>query len=93
MSTSQLDAAIQSAQAAATKNTDTEDSAIIVLNSIPAMIKAAVDAALAAGATPAQLQAINDVAAKLTAKSADLAAAIAANTTPPGPGPLAGKKP
>ena len=56
------------------------DSAVTLLNGIPALIKDAVDKALAAGATPAQLQSLTDLGTTMTAKSQALAAAVTANT-------------
>ena len=64
------------------------DSAVTLINGIPALIKDAVDKALAAGATPAQLQSLTDLGTTMTAKSQALAAAVTANTpaAPPAPG-------
>lgn len=59
-------------------------SAVTALNGIPALIKTAVDQALAAGATPAQLQAFTDLGNTLTANTTTLAAAVA-NATPAAP--------
>jgi len=59
------------------------DSAVKALNGIQQMITDAVAAATAAGATPEQLQSVTDLAAAVTAKSAELAAAIPA--PPPTP--------
>ena len=55
------------------------DSATLFINSIAARIQAAVDAALANGATGAQLQPLLDLKDSLNAKSQALADAIAAN--------------
>jgi len=63
-----------------TANTDAEDSGTIVINKIPQMIADAVAAAIAARATPAQLQKITDLQTALKAHADPLAAAIAANT-------------
>ncbi len=57
-----------------------EDSAVTLITGIPAMIAKAVSDALAAGATPEQLQAITDLGAALDANAAPLAAALAQNT-------------
>jgi hypothetical protein len=57
-----------------------EASAVTLLNGINARIDAAVQAALAAGATTAQLQAIADASAAIKAQTADLSAAVVANT-------------
>jgi uncharacterized coiled-coil protein SlyX len=58
------------------------ESADAALNGIGDMIATAVAQALAAGATPAQLQALTDLESTLTATTASLAAAVAANTQP-----------
>lgn len=52
-------------------------SATVALNAVQGKIAAAVDAALANGATEAQLQPVVDVIAQLDAAKADLAAAVA----------------
>ena len=77
---SKLDDALASLEAQATANTDAEASAVVVLNKIPQMIADAVAAALAAGATAAELQSITDLQAKLAASAASLGAAVVANT-------------
>ena len=59
------------------------NSAVAALNGIQQMITDAVNAALAAGATPEQLQSVSDLAAAVTAQSAALAAAIPATPPPP----------
>jgi len=61
-------------------NTDAEASAVIVLNGIAGRIQKAVDAALANGATEAELQPVSDEVAALKASSDALAAAVVANT-------------
>lgn len=61
-------------------NTDVEDSALVFINGTAARLQAAVDAALAGGATAAQLAPVQAEVDAQKAKSADLAAAIAANT-------------
>ncbi len=66
--------------AQATVNESAEDSAVIVLNGIQARIDAAVQSALAAGATADQLAAVTQVSADLKAHADALAAAVAANT-------------
>lgn len=60
--------------------TDAEDAAILVLNGIAARIQAAVDAAVAGGATAAQLQPVQDEVNALKAKTDELSAAVVANT-------------
>jgi hypothetical protein len=61
-------------------NTDAEASAITVLNGIAARIQAAVDAALANGATAAQLAPIVDEVTALNNSATALAAAVVAST-------------
>ena len=58
-----------------------EDGVVKILTGIPAMIQAAVDAALALGATAAQLKDLTDLSANVQANTAALAAAAA--TVPP----------
>jgi len=53
-----------------------------LLNGFQAIIAKAVQDALAAGATPAQLKAITDANAAMAAKNDALAAAVAANAPP-----------
>jgi len=61
-------------------NTDAEDSATLLINGIAARIQAAVDAAIANGATAEELVPVTDEVAALK-KSADaLSAAVVANT-------------
>jgi hypothetical protein len=75
-----LDDALTALATQVKTNTDAEDSAVIVLNGIPAQIAKAVAAATAAGATPAQLKSITDLGTALASHAAPLAAAIVANT-------------
>lgn len=63
------------------KLTDVVASATSVMNSFGAKLQAAVDAALAAGATPAQLQAVSDLTAAIDSNKDALAAAIASQTS------------
>jgi len=63
-----------------TQETTVEQSAITLINGIPALIASAVATAQAAGATPAQLQAITDLGTKITANSAALSTAVTAGT-------------
>lgn len=63
-----------------TANTDVVNSAVLFINGTAARIQAAVDAALAAGATAEQLQPVLDEVAAQKAKAVELAAAITANT-------------
>lgn len=63
-----------------TKIEDVADSAIALINGIAARIQTAVDAALANGATAAELAPVQKEADDLSAKADSLAAAVAANT-------------
>lgn len=70
------------------------DSAIAFINGVPALVQAAKDAALAAGATQDQLESLTNLKTTLDAKSTEMKAALTANTTPsepptPTPNPLA----
>lgn len=76
----QLDDQIAALQNEVTAETGIEQSAIVLLNGIPALIQTAIAQAQAAGATPAELQALSDLQTKLTTSSTALAAAVAANT-------------
>lgn len=58
-----------------------EESAVVLINGIAARVQAAVDAALANGATEAQLAPLADLAAALDAESNTLANAVASNTS------------
>lgn len=69
---------------------DTEiDSAIVLINGIPKLIADAVSAALAQGATPAQLKSITDLATTIQGKSDALASALVTNTPSAGQTPSA----
>lgn len=61
-------------------NTDAEASAVIVINGIAARIQAAVDAAIAGGATAEDLKPVTDEIASMKASSDALSAAIVAST-------------
>jgi hypothetical protein len=65
-----------------TATLDVEASATTLINGIAARIQAAVDAAIAGGATPAQLAPVQGEIDALKATSDALAAAVAANTAP-----------
>lgn len=58
------------------------DGAITFIEGVPALIQTAVDAALAKGATPAQLQSLTDLGTAITTKKDALAAALVAPGTP-----------
>lgn len=59
-------------------------SAITLINGISTQVQTAVDAALAAGATTEQLEAITRVSITLRDSAEDLGNAVAANTAPNG---------
>lgn len=61
-------------------NTAVVSSAVALINGIAARIQAAVDAALANGATAAELQPVTDEVTALNASADALAAAVQANT-------------
>jgi hypothetical protein len=75
-----LATAITNLQTAVTADTTVEQSAITLLNGIPALITAAVNQALANGATSAQLTALTTLATTIQQNSTNLAAAVTANT-------------
>ena len=63
--------------------TDTDtvlDSALVYIQSVPGMIQAAVDAAVAGGATAAQLAPLTQLVADTKTKSDAVKAALVANT-------------
>lgn len=74
-------------QAEVTEIAGVVDSAVALINGIGARIQAAVDAAIAGGATAEQLAPIQDEINALDAKSKELAAAVQANTPVPTPSP------
>jgi len=85
----QLDDQLVSLTATVAQNTTVMGSAAATITGISAQIAAAVAAAQAAGATPAELQALTDLQQTLDTNNATLAAAIAFNTpvateVPPG---------
>jgi len=61
-------------------NTDVENSALVLIQGFSARLAAAVAAAQAAGATPAQLQALTDLGTAIKSSDDTLAAAVVANT-------------
>jgi hypothetical protein len=72
--------------------------AITFINGVPALITAAVTAALAGGATPAQLAPLTGLVTDLQNQTAAITAALTANTppapvVPPAPAPAQKKKP
>lgn len=60
--------------------TAVDESAAVLIGGIGGQITAAVDKALAAGATPEQLAAMTDLSAKLESETTSMAAAVAAGT-------------
>jgi len=77
---SALDDKITQLQADVTAETTVEQSAIALIQGIPKLITDAVTAALAQGATSAQLQSLTDLATTIEANSASLGAAVTAGT-------------
>ena len=75
-----LDTEIAALQAQVTQNVTVEGSAITLISGIAAQIAAAVAKATAAGATPAELQAVTDLGTSLSASAASLSTAVTANT-------------
>ena len=67
-------------EAQVAENTAVEASAVIALNGVAARIQAAVDAALANGATAEELAPVQAEVDALNASAVALAAAVAANT-------------
>ena len=61
-------------------NTDVEDSATLLINGFAARMQAAVDAAIAGGATAAQLAPVQAEVTALKTSADALSAAVAANT-------------
>ncbi len=84
---SQLDDTITALVAKVTAEDTVIDSAVVLVNGIPALIQTAVAAAIAAGATPAQLQAFTDLGTTIDAKAGELSTAVAANAPAPAPAP------
>lgn len=88
---------IAALQADVTKETEVTTSAIALLTGIPALIQTAVAQAIADGADPATLAALDDLKTQIESSTTDLAAAVTANTPggpvvepAPAPEPLAG---
>lgn len=77
---SQLDDALANLTAQAAAETTEVQAAVNYIKGTPALIATAVQEAIAAGATPAQLASISAVAEGLQANVAAASAAIAANT-------------
>ena len=81
-----LDTAIAALQTEVTNNTNVVAAADALINGIAAQVQAAVTAALAAGATPAELTALSTLQATLAANDSSLSQAVAANTAAAPPG-------
>lgn len=62
--------------------TSVDESAIALLNGLSTQLAAAIQAAIDAGATQAQLQSLADFHSTLTTQTSALADAVAANTAP-----------
>ena len=75
-----LDDKIAALQADVTAEQTVEQSAITLIQGIPALIADAVAKAQAAGATDAQLQALTDLGTSITNNAAALGAAVTAGT-------------
>lgn len=77
---SALDDQITALTAEVANNTTVDGSALTLIQSIPTLIQNAVNTALANGATPAQLAALQTLVTSLQANDTGLAAAVTANT-------------
>jgi hypothetical protein len=75
-----VNSALLALQADVTQETTVDQSAMTLIQGIPALIAAAVAAAQAAGATPAQLASFDQLGAQITANATGLAAAVTAGT-------------
>jgi hypothetical protein len=71
---------IENLRAEIARNTAVDASAVLLINGIAARVQAAVDKAIANGATAAELAPITAELAALAASNTELAAAVAANT-------------
>jgi ABC-type transporter Mla MlaB component len=78
----ELDAALATLTDDVTKLTTVDASAVAMIQGLADQLKAALDAAANAGATPAQLQALSDLHTAISAQDDALAAAVTANTAP-----------
>jgi hypothetical protein len=75
-----VNSALLALQADVTQETTVDQSAITLIQGIPALIAAAVAKAQAAGATPAQLASFDQLGAQITANATGLATAVTAGT-------------
>lgn len=66
-----------------TASTDVEKSATLLITGFQARLDAGIAAALAAGASATEIKVLSDLSANLKATTADLAAAVKANTPTP----------
>lgn len=79
--------AIDALTADVAQETSVNQSAITLIQGIPALISAAVAAAQAAGATPDQLAAFDSLNSTIAANSAALSSAVTSGTPAPAPAP------
>jgi hypothetical protein len=75
-----LDDNISALTAQVKANTNVQNSALVLIQGFSARLDAAVATASAAGATPAQLQALTDLGNAIKTSDDSLAAAVVANT-------------
>lgn len=71
---------LEDLKAEITRATEVDASAVVLINGIATRIQAAVDTAIANGATAEQLAPVTDEVNALNASSTDLANAVKANT-------------
>jgi hypothetical protein len=83
MAISDVTSALAQLQSDVTAETTVNQSAITLIQGFPALLAAAIAAATAAGATPAQLQSFTDLSTGIEAQTTALAAAVTAGTPPP----------
>ncbi len=88
-----LDSQIAALTASVTGMKTAADGAMSLINGFKQMLADAVAAAVAAGATPVQLQSLTDLGTTLDAESTALATAVANGTPSPQAPALASKKP
>ena len=78
---STLDEQVAALAVEVTNGTTVKNSVVTLIQGIPALIAAAIAKALAAGATPAQLQAISDLQDTLANNDTVMATAVVAGTS------------
>lgn len=76
---------IDSLTQAVTNESTVESSAMTLISGIPQMIQDAINQALANGATPEQLAALDNLVSSINSSASNLAGAVAANTPAPSP--------